>query len=200
MRKILGLVAIVLGFMACESDVKFNDPGMLAEMTEDVITDTVVLKQLVFNNSLRYNRYGTFKPQDFKALVANGRSIVLEAKTDSTKLVIYVPEYEFGTRYDFNKNTAIKAAYYIIDENDNEIGVYNTETSDAALERPGYIEFDPVEKQVPNTISGTFVINMGAAVLPKDVLNEKGKLAKTYVDRKTFQKGVFYRIPLKPAN
>ena len=122
MRKILGLLAIVVGLVSCESDVKFNDPGMYAEMSVDAITDTVVLKQLVFNNSLQYNRFTQFKPQDFKAMVANGKSLVIEAQTDSTRLVIYVPEYEFGARYDFNSNDGVKAMYHILGDDGSEIG------------------------------------------------------------------------------
>ena len=200
MRKILGLLAIVVGLVACESDVKFNDPGMYSEMSVDAITDTVVLKQLVFNSSLQYNHFTQFKPQDFKAMVANGKSLVIEAQTDSTRLVIYVPEYEFGARYDFNSNEGIKAMFHILGDDGSEIGTYDTETSSAVLERPGYIQFDPVEQQVPNAISGKFVINMGSSKLPADELDENKKLTKKYVDRKAFQNGVFYRIPLTAAN
>ncbi|MDR0228957.1 MAG: hypothetical protein LBI72_07840 [Flavobacteriaceae bacterium] len=200
MRKLLGIFAIALGFIACESDVKLNDPGMYSVATVDVITDTLLLKQINVNPSLKYNHFTEFKPQEYKALVANNRNLIIEAKTDSTKLVIYLPEYEYGARYDFNANEGIKASYFILNEKDKEIGIYNTETTEAVEERPGYVLIDTEAKQVPNTISGTFVINMGGALVPQDVVDPKtNKVTKKYVDRKAFDKGVFFRIPLAPA-
>lgn len=200
MRKLLGIFAIALGFIACENDVKVNDPGMHSITTVDVITDTLLLKQIKVNPSLQYNRFTEFKPQEYKALVANNRSLIIEAKTDSTKLMIFLPEYEYGARYDFNANDGIKASYFIYDENDKEIGVYNTETTEAVKERPGYVLIDTEAKQVPNTISGTFVINMGGKLVPQDVMDpQTNKVTKKYVNRKSFEKGIFFRIPLAPA-
>ncbi|MDR2223351.1 MAG: hypothetical protein LBE34_11525 [Flavobacteriaceae bacterium] len=200
MRKLLGIFAIALGFIACENDVKVNDPGMHSITTVDVITDTLLLKQIKVNPSLQYNRFTEFKPQEYKALVANNRSLIIEAKTDSTKLMIFLPEYEYGARYDFNANDGIKASYFIYDENDKEIGVYNTETTEAVKERPGYVLIDTEAKQVPNTISGTFVINMGGKLVPQDVMDpQTNKMTKKYVNRKSFEKGIFFRIPLAPA-
>ncbi|WP_158961701.1 DUF6252 family protein [Myroides fluvii] len=194
MRKIIGMFALVMGFMACESDVKFSDPGMYASMTVDAITDSTRIE------GNPYSHYMEYKPQSFKAFVVNEKTLNIEAKTDSTTLRIYLPDYEFGAKYEFNATDNIKADYIVYDDYNNTASMYSTDAlsliTNKPVSKPGYIILDPADKQVPGTISGTFVINMNASLLPDDELDENNKRIKRYVDRKTFDEGVFFRIPL----
>jgi hypothetical protein len=214
-KKIFGILAVALAFVACENDVKFATPGMHAQMTLDAITDTTALKQS------SYSRFMEYRPQDFKALVVSGKGLVIEAVTDSTKLMITVPEYEFGTKYEFDKTKGILAEYFLLDDEEEVIGSYGTDIlgkDDKEIEKPGFIIFDVEEKQVPGSISGRFVINMNASMLPPDLMEIEGEivpvpedleegeplpfdgiLVKKYVDKKSFQDGVFFRIPLGEA-
>ncbi|TDS62089.1 DUF6252 family protein [Myroides indicus] len=209
MKKIFGILAVALAFVACENDVKFATPGMHAQMTLDAITDTTAL------NQSPYNRFTEYRPQDFKALVVSGKGLVIEAVTDSTKLMITVPEYEFGTKYEFDKTKGIFAEYFLLDDDEKVIGSYGTDIKgkdEKEIENPGFVIFDVAEKQVPGSISGRFVINMNASLLPPDETGGVGEMPddipdgaavvfikKKYVDKKSFQDGVFFRIPLGEA-
>lgn len=195
MRKILGVFALALGFMACENDVKFSDPGMHATMTLDAIIDTA----RIYGNP--YNHFSEFKPQSFKAFVVEDKNLIIDAQTDSTQLRIYLPDYEFGAKYEFNATDNIKADYFVLNDFETIIASYATDnvslTDGKPVSRPGYVILDSADKQVPGTISGTFVINMNADKLPEDEVGPDGKTTKRYVDRKAFDSGVFYRIPLE---
>ncbi len=194
MKKILGILALSLAFVACEKDVKFSDPGMRATMTRDVLTDTAQIK------GNPYSYFTEYKPTTFKAYVVNDKNLIIDAQTDSTRLRIYLPDYEFGARYDFNQTANIKADYFQYDDFGNEQLVYSTDALKGGKpnSRPGYVILDPAEKQVPGSISGTFSINLNSKLLPDDVIDiETGVKIVRYVDVKTFDKGVFYRIPLE---
>lgn len=203
MKKIFGILAVALAFIACENEVKFATPGMHAQMTLDAITDTTAL------NQSPYNRFTEYRPQEFRALVVNDKGLVIEALTDSTKLMITTPEYEFGTKYEFDKTKGMIASYYLLDDDEKVIGAYGTDIlgeEDKEIENPGFIIFDVEEKQVPGSISGRFVINMNADFLPPDETKETEidgtiyvEYIKRYVDKKSFQDGVFFRIPLERA-
>ncbi|WP_413511246.1 DUF6252 family protein [Myroides odoratus] len=196
MRKIIGIFALALGFMACENDVKFSDPGMHATMTVDAIIDSTRI------NGNPYSQFAEYKPQSFTAYVVNDKTLIIDAKTDSTQLRIYLPDYEFGAKYEFNATDNIKADYLVSNDFGNITSAYATDamgmSDNKPVNRPGYVILDPADKQVPGTISGTFVINMNASKLPEDVLDPvNGKKIKRFVDRKAFDSGVFYRIPLE---
>jgi len=195
MRKIVGIFALALGFMACENDVKFSDPGMRASMTVDAITDSAKLK------GNPYSHYADFKPQSFKAYVVNDKNLIIDAKTDSTRLRIYLPDYEFGAKYEFNATENIKADYFTYNDFDAIVSSYATDAiglgDNKPVNRPGFVILDPADKQVPGTISGTFSINMNANKLPDNEMGPEGNIIKRYVDRKTFDQGVFFRIPLE---
>lgn len=195
MRKIIGLFALTLGFMACENDVKFSDPGMHATMTLEAITDTARI------NGNPYSHFAEYKPQSFKAYVVNDKTLIIDAKTDSTQLRIYLPDYEFGAKYEFNATDNIKADYLVFNDFEKIKASYATDAlslvGEKPVNRPGYVILDSADKQVPGTISGTFVINMNANKLPEDEVGPEGTVIKRYVDRKAFDSGVFYRIPLE---
>ncbi|MBB1139539.1 DUF6252 family protein [Myroides sp. WP-1] len=195
MRKIIGIFALALGFMACENDVKFSNPGMHATMTLDAIVDTAKIK------GNPYSHFTEYKPQSFKAYVVNDKTLIIDAKTDSTQLRIYLPDYEFGAKYEFNATENIKADYLVLNDFDVVTSMYSTDAlslkDQKPVNRPGYIILDSADKQVPGTISGTFAINMNASKLPETEVDEMNNPIKRYVDRKTFDGGTFYRIPLE---
>ena len=169
MKKLIGLLALTLTFIACENDVKFNEPGFQAQRIAEQ------------NDTVPMPTYEYWKANEFTAKVHNGNVIII-GSDDTTTLEFRTNTYEFGVKYDLGVLEANRAKVIHVDDEGKLVGpVFETNGSLGS----GYISFDPVDRQVPGTISGTFNVTLVDKNNPK---------VKT-----TYNKGVFYRIPLEEA-
>lgn len=156
MKRFIVIVALILGFgfTGCEDDVKFNDPSFQAQ-----------------------RNYKLWRATNSVAEVKDGTLRVFG--TDGIEsLVMTIPNYSFGTTYDFGNNETNIATYRIVDE--DVVYVYKTGYNLGG----GHVTLDPVEKQVPGFISGTFLVKTSRV---------EGNVVK---DVKLDQ-GIFFRIPLR---
>ncbi|WP_177762776.1 DUF6252 family protein [Flavobacterium sp. I3-2] len=156
MKKSIIIVALALGlgFTGCEDDVKFNDPSFQAQRNYKLWRAT---------NSVAEVKDGTLRVYG----------------TDGVEsLVMTIPNYSFGATYDFGNNETNIATYRIIDENISY--VFKTGYNLGG----GHLTLDPVEKQVPGFISGTFLVKASRV--------EGGVVVDMKLDQ-----GVFFRIPLR---
>lgn len=159
MKKSIVIIALALGFgfVGCEDEVKFNNPSFQAQRD---------YKLWRANNSVAEVKDGTLQVYG----------------TDGVEsLVMTIPNYSYGGTYDFGNNETNIATYRIIDEDVNY--TYKTGYNLGS----GTLYLDPVEKQVPGFISGTFMVTTESVDvnMPKSV---------------TLSKGVFYRIPLREVS
>ncbi len=155
MKKIFFILALSLGFMACESDVKFNNPAFEAERNYET----------------------AWKANDFSASVNEG-ALMITATDGVETLVLRSAAYNFGGKYDLGVVESYRAKLVHELEDGKEL-VFET----GANKGSGYIEFAPIEDQVPGTITGKFVVALRGA---NDSIV-------------SFQKGIFYRVPMEEA-
>ena len=156
MKKIIVLVALALGFgfVGCEEEVKFNDPSFQAQRDYKLWRAT---------NSVAEVKDGTLRVYG----------------TDGVEsLVIKIPNYSFGKTYDLGNNETNIATYRKIVEEDTL--VYKTGYEMGS----GVITLDPVDKQVPGFISGTFLVTAE-------------RLEQNTVKEVKLDTGVFFRVPLR---
>lgn len=111
----------------------------------------------------------------------NDGDLVIVGANDTENITLYIEDYELGQEYTLGTSNYNVATYSKV-ENDT---VYRYSTSSSTGK--GYIKLEPIENQVPGTISGTFYAEMepvdATMVLPdREVVN--------------FNKGVFFRIPI----
>lgn len=170
MKRFLGIVALVFAFASCESDVKFNTPGFQAQ------------RLATLNDTVATPTYEYWKANDFTATVNKG-AIIIKGTDEETTLELYVDSYEFGVKYDLGVLEGNKARMLFLDEDGNYLPglLYETDGDSGT----GYIHFSNVDQQVPGTISGSFNVT---------VVNPNNPL-----DKITYNKGVFYQIPLVDA-
>ncbi|WP_430614271.1 DUF6252 family protein [Flavobacterium sp. JP2137] len=155
MKKIFFILALSLGMMACESDVKFNNPAFEAER----------------------NYSTSWKANEFSASVNQG-ALMITATDGVEVLVLRTAAYEFGGKYDLGI-VASNRAKLVHDLEDGKQLIFET----GAKKGSGYVEFAPLEDQVPGTITGKFVVALR---------NDKDSVV-------SFQKGIFYRVPMEEA-
>jgi len=156
MKKSILIVALALGlgFTGCEDDVKFNNPSFQAQKD-----------------------YKLWRATNSVAEVKDGTLRVFG--TDGVEsLVMTIPNYSFGTTYDFGNNETNIATYRIVDEDITT--VYTTGYNLGG----GSLTLDPVEKQVPGFISGTFLV-------------KTSRVVGTIVTDVKLDQGVFFQIPLR---
>lgn len=155
MKKIIFILALSLGLMACENDVKFNNPAFEAEK----------------------NYTAPWKANEFSASVNQG-VIVITATDGVETLVLRTAAYDFGGKYEMGIIESNRAKLVQVFE-DGKQNIFETGVNVGS----GYIEYAPIEDQVPGTITGKFVLSL------------KGEKDASV----TFQKGVFYRVPMEEA-
>ena len=169
MKKILGMLALTLTFIACDNDVVFNDPSFGAQ------------RLTVLNDSISSPTYEHWKATDFSAKVLDG-TIVITGSDGYTTLELKTVSYEFGSKYDMGILEVDSATLTHRDEDGEVVGpIYVTDSEGGS----GYIVYSPKEKQVEGTISGDFNITFVNKNNPKDA--------------QTYNRGIFYRIPLEQA-
>lgn len=205
MRKILAIFLLVMGFVSCENETKTSDPGIFAMANNEEFTTGV--------------KFEDWRPDYFRASVNSDNILSLIADTDSTRFVLRVPYTVFSNDadkvlylgdvgklgpVDGVEGLAGYAQYQIMDGIDKKVlGRYATHNSNKVINDPGYVIFDKEEDQIPGTISGTFYAN-----LQKEIMNEEDEKrltpkqvlrVKKLRNSKSFQDGVFFRIPVEPA-
>lgn len=126
------------------------------------------------------NGYEFWRATNMTANVDNG-DLVIVGVNESENVTLFIDNYELGQEYTLGTSNYNVATFSKI-ENDT-VYLYSTSSSTGK----GYIKLDPVEKQVPGTISGTFMAEM-VPVDPTLVLPETPIV--------NLNKGVFFRIPL----
>ncbi len=211
MKKILGILLVAVGLFSCENETKTSDPGIFAMTNNEEFTTGT--------------SYEEWRPDYFRASVNSKNELSLIADTDSTRFVLRVPYTVFSN--DAGKELYLGdvgvigeqagvdglvgyAQYQIMDGIDKKVlGRYATHDSNkvikdrSVIENPGIVVFDKEEDQVPGTISGTFYANLQREELSEE---DKKKLSPKQLLRaeklrnsKSFQEGVFFRIPVEPA-
>lgn len=211
MRKVLGILLVAIGLFSCENETKTSDPSMYAMVNNEEFTIGV--------------GYENWRPDYFRASVNSDNILSLIADTDSSRFVLRVPYTVFSNDADkvlylgdVGKLGAQKgveglagyAQYQIMDGIDKKVlGRYATHDSNTAvgdnsvIENPGIVVFDKEDDQIPGTISGTFYANLQKEKMDEE---EKKRLTPKQLLRveklrnsKSFQEGVFFRIPVEPA-
>ena len=124
--------------------------------------------------------YDFWRATKLTANVDNGNLVIVGA-TDSENVTLFIHNYESGKEYELGTTNHHVATYSKTEK--DVVYLYSTSSSTGK----GYIKLDPVEKQVPGTISGTFMAEM-VPVDPALVLPETPSV--------NLNKGVFFRIPL----
>lgn len=169
MKKILGMLALTLTFMACDNDVVFNDPSFGAQRPS-VLNDTVSLPT-----------YEQWSATDFSAKILDG-SMIITGTDGYTTVELRTVSYEYGSKYDMGLLEVDRATLTHKNEDGEIVGpVYVTDGNIGS----GYIVYSPKEKQVDGTISGEFNITF----FNKDDVK----------DTHTYNKGRFYRVPVEQA-
>lgn len=111
----------------------------------------------------------------------NNGDLIIVGANDSENVTLFIDNYELGKEYTLGTDNYNVATYSKTE--DEKVYLYSTSSSTGK----GYIKLDPVEKQTPGTISGTFYAEMvpvdAAMVLPDTPIVN-------------LNKGVFFRIPL----
>lgn len=111
----------------------------------------------------------------------NNGDLIIVGATDSENVTLFIDNYELGKEYTLGVDNYYVATYSKIEK--DTMYLYSTSSSTGK----GYIKLDPVEKQQPGTISGTFMAEM-VPVDPTLVLPETPLV--------NLNKGVFFRIPI----
>ena len=124
--------------------------------------------------------YDFWRASSITANVDNGDLVIVGAH-ESENVTLFIDNYELGKEYTFGTSNYNVATYSKTDE--DKVYLYSTSSSTGK----GYVMLDPVEKQVPGTISGTFYAEM-VPVNPTLVLPD--------TEIVNLNKGVFFRIPL----
>lgn len=169
MKKILGMLALTLTFIACDSDVVFNDPSFGAQRLTEL------------NDSISLPTYEHWKATDFSAKELDG-AIVVTGSDGYTTIELRTVAYEYGAKYDMGLLEVDRATLtYKNDEGEIVGSVYVTDAEVGS----GYITYSPKEKQVGGTISGEFNITFVNKNNPDDT--------------QTYNRGIFYRVPLEQA-
>ncbi len=157
MKKIVLFLMLTLGLAACEDDVKFNDPAFQAKID-----------------------YKFWQAKGGIAEVNNG-VLQVYGNDGIESLTLRIPNYSFGKRYEIGVNDTNVAVFRRIVDKDTLRFKSGTDRGS------GYVILDPVEQQVPGTVSGKFVVEMvstNSDTIPNVKLHE----------------GIFYRIPLRDVN
>jgi len=158
MKKSIVIVALALGFgfcfTGCEDEVKFNNPSFEAQRDYKLWRAT---------NSVAEVKEGTLRVYG----------------TDGVEsLVMTIPNYSYGGTYDFGTNETNIATYRIIEE--DVTYTYKTGYNLGG----GTLYIDPIEKQIPGFISGTFLVTTAL-------------VQGVEIKEVTLNKGTFFRIPLR---
>lgn len=158
MKKYFLIALVALSFASCEEELSVNNPSFQA--TKD---------------------YNFWRASKMQAFVKDGDLVIVGA-TDNENVTLYVDNYELGKNYTLGTSNYTVATYSkVVDD----VKYHYSTSSSTGM---GYIQLDPVDKQVPGKISGTFMAEMlpNAAALPE-------------TPRVNFNKGVFFQIPLSEA-
>lgn len=162
MKKYFLIVMAGLALTSCEEEITTNTPAFEAT-----------------------NGYTFWRATKMQAIVnVDNGDLVLVGADESENITLYVGDYDYGAEYPLGE-TNEHVATYTRDANDT-LYFYSTSSSTGN----GYIKIDPLEKQKPGTLSGTFYAVMdpvtGSPVIP----------GQTSVN---FNKGIFYQIPIVTA-
>ncbi len=179
MKKILGMLALTLTFIACDNDVVFNDPSFGAQRLS------------VLNDSISLPTYEHWNATDFSAKVLNG-SIIITGSDSLTTVELRTASYEYGAKYDMGILDTDRASLtYKNEEGEIVEPIYVTGENVGS----GYIVYAPKEKQVEGTITGEFHITFvnNSVVDVESFKRDKMKNSRTY------SKGRFYRVPIELA-
>ncbi|WCM40901.1 DUF6252 family protein [Flavobacterium sp. CBA20B-1] len=158
MKKYFLLALMAVSLVSCEEELSTNTP------TLEVM-----------------NGYTFWRANNLAANVNSDGDLVIVGVNESENVTLFIDNYEFGGEYTLGVSNLNVATYS--KTIDDKMYLYSTSSSTGK----GYIKLNPVEKQVPGTISGTFMAEMvpvdEAMVLPEmPIVN--------------LNKGVFFRIPL----
>lgn len=218
MRKILAIFLLVMGFVSCENETKTSDPGIFAMANNEEFTTGVKFEDWrpdYFRASVNSdNILSLIADTDSTRFVLRVPYTVFSNDADK---VLYLGDVgKLGVREGGVEGLAGYAQYQIMDGIDKKVlGRYATYDSNTVIkdtvkgivhsiiENPGIVVFDKEEDQIPGTISGTFYAN-----LQKEIMNEEDEKRLTpkqllrvekLRNSKSFQDGVFFRIPVEPA-
>lgn len=158
MKKYFLFALMAVSLVSCEEDLSTNSPTFQA-----------------------MKGYTFWRATDMTANVNNG-NLVIVGVNESENISLFINNYELGKEYMLGGSGNSSVASYSKKENSTTY-LYSTAVSSGN----GYIKLDPVEKQTPGTISGTFYAEM-VPVDPTLVLPETPLV--------NLNKGVFFRIPL----
>ncbi|SFJ56935.1 hypothetical protein SAMN04487893_11053 [Myroides guanonis] len=179
MKKILGMLALTLTFIACDNDVVFNDPSFGAQRLTEL------------NDSISLPTYEYWKATDFSAKVLDG-SMIITGTDGHTTIELRTVSYEYGSKYDMGVLEADRATLTYKNEDGEVIAPVYITNGEYGV-GSGYITYSPKEKQVEGTISGEFNITF-----VHDMLEVEGAFVRRD-NTQTYNKGTFYRIPVEQA-
>lgn len=112
-----------------------------------------------------------------------GDTLWIYGRNETLSITLQITKYSLGKKFYFGKD--IKTyAYAVKKQEDDTLLEFTT----SANKGSGYVEFYPAEKQVPGTITGTFVANI------PNVSQKQGQQA---VKDLNFYDGIFFRIPIQ---
>lgn len=182
MKKILGMLALTLTFIACDNDVVFNDPSFGAQRLS------------MLNDSISLPTYEQWNATEFSAKVLDG-SIIITGTDSLTTVEIRTVSYEYGAKYDLGIKEDDRATLTYKNEKGETIRpVYLTGEKQGS----GYVVYAPKEKQVEGTITGEFHITF-----IDDTPMDSGSFNNSGYDKmnnsRTYSKGRFYRVPIELA-
>ena len=160
MKKYFLAALVALSLASCEEETSINTPAF------------EVMKG-----------YDFWKADKMQATVKDGNLVIIGVN-ESENITLYVDHYELGQEYTLGVSNDYIATY---SKKIDEV-TYNYSSSSST--GSGYIKLDPVEKQVPGTISGTFLAEMFPNSA-NDMLPEQETVH--------LHKGIFFQIPLKDA-
>ncbi|HLU51505.1 MAG TPA: DUF6252 family protein, partial [Flavobacteriaceae bacterium] len=136
------------------------------------------------------NGYTFWRAAKVQAIVdVDKGDLVIVGADDAENITLYIENYDYGKEYTLGISN-VNVATYSKMENDT---VYRYSTSSSTGN--GYIKLDPVEKQKPGTITGTFFAEMEVLTGSPVLFDESGNPITTM----NFNKGVFFEIPLTKA-
>lgn len=162
MKKYFLIVLAGLSLTSCEEEISINTPAFEAT-----------------------NGYTFWRATKVQATVDEGNLVIVGAD-DAENITLYIESYEYGKEYTLGASN-VNVATYSKMENDT---VYRYSTSSSTGN--GYIKLDPVEKQMPGTITGTFFAEMEVLTGSPVLADESGNPITTV----NFNKGIFFQIPL----
>lgn len=170
MKKILGIVALTLTFIACDNDVVFKDPSFNAKRLS-TLTDTVVQPT-----------YELWEASSFTAKEING-GLILTGSDSLTTLEIRTSSFISGAQYDMGLLEVNRARLITVDETGKQKGAIYETTDELGS---GYIKYRAKEKQEPGTISAEFNITLVNKANPQDT--------------RTYSEGLIYRVKIEQAD